>query len=1558
MGSSDGKEVESHVVKQTTLVGLEPPRLTGMSMEDMIAFARKRVEYEAIVSEKNQEPGVQIQIVSYKNSVDTRVLRMMYRAKWIQAESIESITDESIRKCIAERSTRPLDNLNAKDIDAIVKNVSMKIDTVDPASRVWTLVLDYEKALEDSGYQNLLEKCPHIAIEHMVRLARPPALKSSLRDMIRLRRNEGIHKKDFFSFVQLMVEKAIDVDKMEKMMKASGSQEKKADQQEASRKRGNDTVKNNKTKKESTEKSKKSGEEKKFKWTCLLPRCDGNHRIKDCPLATPEEVKKYLDLYFAEKKKTSSAVRAILAQDCLHTSTLFSATFLGGAIRFNILADIGADDNIMPLDLFSMLMEANRELNVVKLTSPIIFTLAVKQHASSKPVQIRCDKKLDLDVCLKIRHGTELLIRKVTWLVCDQSADCAYLGRPLLEKLGLNARVLLEAACDENNGEVDAKDLMSEGKSSEKNSLCSVLRDGLYHGTADIEEDSEDFDRMYIDLGDDPDHVLDSTLKKAVERARKEGMSSEGCLRLGKLLTVDYRDIFRIRLGGSKPACVRPMKMKIRDNARPVRVKTRRYTPEQREFLTKYVDKLVEMGFLKPNPHCKWQCAPLLVGKPNSKAKFRMTIDLRPINAATEKDSWPMPHIDSEIYDLSDAKCFAKLDFVSGYWQLPVHEDSQENCGIVTPNGVYSSTRVLQGLTNATSHFQGTIEPLFSSIRPNLKAWLDDFMLYSSTEGQMIALLEKFFQTCEAHGLYLSAKKCEFFESEVKWCGRIISEKGVRLDPLRLSALQQWDEPKTAGELSEFVHCCRWMATSIPAFTERVEVLNELLENAYKLSNKRTKKAIKNIALHKLSWGSAHSNAFRSIQKSLQSAVQLAHPKQGYSTCIFTDASERFWSAVVTQTEPAQLSLPSVEQQHEPIAFLSGKFKQSEVNWSVYEKEAFAIVSVFRKLDYLLYSSDDTHLFTDHRNLLFVFCPSALEPALGRHVISKVQRWALYLSRFDYTIEHIPGTENVFADILTRWLKGYRVELKELRRICNITRLAGQILPTTASEKFVWPSWKLIKDAQLRHQEECSAYTKDNDGVYRYNNRIYIPRLEYETQLKLLVVSHSGISGHRGVDSTLSILCEEYYWEKMRDDTRQFVKSCIHCLMTRSGSLVPRPLGTALHGMKPNEVVHLDFLYMGGSTSGHKYTLLMKDDLSGYVWLRAFDTADSESAADQLSEWIAAFGCMKWIVTDQGSHFSNKLIRELTEEYRISHHFVTAYSPWSNGTVERVCREVLRACRSLLSEWKLGPQDWPCVLHTIQSILNQSPSKRLGLRDKANPNVYRTPLECFTGITPFRALQRALPLSSFPKAYCVDEEKIRRVLAIEKTQKELEELHKSVAVSNSKQRRLQIQYHNAKTNVKPLNLRQGDFVLVRRPQEKGHKLQFLWTGPRRVAEVKSPSVYVLEDLLTKKRETVHARRIILYRADMDGQEVSDELLEHAEHTQSSYESIEEMHDIRENSGEIQVQIEWEGEPRKTDWTWEPLANVQQDVPGMLAQFLETSGKKTLKNRAKLLRSSN
>lgn len=65
-----------------------------------------------------------------------------------------------------------------------------------------------------------------------------------------------------------------------------------------------------------------------------------------------------------------------------------------------------------------------------------------------------------------------------------------------------------------------------------------------------------------------------------------------------------------------------------------------------------------------------------------------------------------------------------------------------------------------------------------------------------------------------------------------------------------------------------------------------------------------------------------------------------------------------------------------------------------------------------------------------------------------------------------------------------------------------------------------------------------------------------------------------------------------------------------------------------------------------------------------------------------------------------------------------NHHFITAYCPWANGSVECTYREVFCSFKALRSEWKLSEKDWPAITECVQSVLNHAPLLRLGLRNK------------------------------------------------------------------------------------------------------------------------------------------------------------------------------------------------------------------------------------------------
>ena len=118
------------------------------------------------------------------------------------------------------------------------------------------------------------------------------------------------------------------------------------------------------------------------------------------------------------------------------------------------------------------------------------------------------------------------------------------------------------------------------------------------------------------------------------------------------------------------------------------------------------------------------------------------------------------------------------------------------------------------------------------------------------------------------------------------------------------------------------------------------------------------------------------------------------------------------------------------------------------------------------------------------------------------------------------------------------------------------------------------------------------------DGLQKVSGRIWIPTGSSELKLKLIVCAHCGIGGHRGVEATMSILSERFVWTGLKQDVEAFVVGCLHCIVSRTGSIIPRPLAHSMHASKPNEILHLDYLYMGTGVGEQKYCLILKDDFS------------------------------------------------------------------------------------------------------------------------------------------------------------------------------------------------------------------------------------------------------------------------------------------------------------------------------------------------------------------------
>lgn len=117
--------------------------------------------------------------------------------------------------------------------------------------------------------------------------------------------------------------------------------------------------------------------------------------------------------------------------------------------------------------------------------------------------------------------------------------------------------------------------------------------------------------------------------------------------------------------------------------------------------------------------------------------------------------------------------------------------------------------------------------------------------------------------------------------------------------------------------------------------------------------------------------------------------------------------------------------------------------------------------------------------------------------------------------------------------------------------------------------------------------------------------KVWVPEKADELNLKFFTVTDAGKSGHRGGQATTASIPEKLNWRGKTTDAKDFVANCLLCVLSRSGSKLHRPIATTLHASKRNEVLNFDYLFLGESEDETKYALVIKDDFSGFAWIRA-----------------------------------------------------------------------------------------------------------------------------------------------------------------------------------------------------------------------------------------------------------------------------------------------------------------------------------------------------------------
>ncbi|KAK1945593.1 Pro-Pol polyprotein [Phytophthora citrophthora] len=479
---------------------------------------------------------------------------------------------------------------------------------------------------------------------------------------------------------------------------------------------------------------------------------------------------------------------------------------------------------------------------------------------------------------------------------------------------------------------------------------------------------------------------------------------------------------------------------------------------------------------------------------------------------------------------------------------------------------------------------------------------------------------------------------------------------------------------------------------------------------------------------------------------------------------------------------------------------------------------------------------------------------------------------------------------------------------------------------------FVWPTMKGILEVQNGVTPPKDVTRSTEDLMLRdKDGRIWIPDEATGMQMRICVVGHFGIAGHRGMKVTLLQIKEKFVWTNMAKDVEFFVRRCLHCASTLGGPPQLRPLGEAMHAEKPNELIHWDYLFMEKSDTNLEYVLVIKDDASKYVWLIPSMAADADTTFTALLDWFAPFGvCRSW-VSDQGTHFKNAVIQAMQHTLGAHHHFTTARCPWANGTVEVVMRETLRCCRALLSEWRLQPSEWPRVIKIVQLVLNNTPSPLLG---------GVAPVTAMTGLHAMSPSDHIAIPGPVEMATLSDIQTAQRANVV-RLQRALEIMHKHTTAINSAVRAGGRKGHDKKKGTKMAQFDIGDFVLYADVwNHTRSKLRVNWCGPAQVMATVSNWIFEIRNLVTGQQKEVHASRLKFYSdSSLD---VSEDLMLHIAHNSEGH-VVDALLEARYNSMEKrhELKVHWRGLDSIED-SWEPAATLMQDVPAAVKSFVRAN----------------
>ena len=289
-----------------------------------------------------------------------------------------------------------------------------------------------------------------------------------------------------------------------------------------------------------------------------------------------------------------------------------------------------------------------------------------------------------------------------------------------------------------------------------------------------------------------------------------------------------------------------------------------------------------------------------------------------------------------------------------------------------------------------------------------------------------------------------------------------------------------------------------------------------------------------------------------------------------------------------------------------PVTFLSKSLSNTERNYEIHDKEMLAVVRCLEAWRHFLEGTTiKFEIWTDHKNLEYFMKAQKLNK---RQAI-----WALYLSRFDFTLKYVLGSKMGKANSLSRrpdwevgverdnenetlvkpkWLEVRRTEKVEI--IVEGVDLLEKVKQSKVKDDEVVKAvkeMKLIGVKVLRDEE-----WREVDSVMYKEGKVYIPK-DNMLRAEIIGLHHDmPVGGHRGQWKMVELVTRNFWWPGVTKEVKQYMEGCDSCQRNKNhteqlaGKLMPNSIPE-----KPWAYISADFITKLPLAQGYSSILVVVD---------------------------------------------------------------------------------------------------------------------------------------------------------------------------------------------------------------------------------------------------------------------------------------------------------------------------------------------------------------------------